>query len=82
MKNQGNMFNTLLRAIEKTGDTMLAYQFQKDMMYEEMRQRAEHEKLVEEIVQRVLSRIKLTVDTTEIFAAIDGLNEKINSLGK
>jgi hypothetical protein len=76
------MFNTLLRAIEKTGDTMLAYQFQKDMMYEEMRQRAEHEKLVEEIVQRVLSRIKLTVDTTEIFAAIDGLNEKINSLGK
>lgn len=34
------------------------------------------------IVQEVLSRISATVDVTEIFDAIDGLNEKIESLGK
>ena len=30
----------------------------------------------------VLSRLTLTVDAQEVFDAIDGLNEKIKSLGK
>ena len=76
------MFNTLLRAIEKTGDTMLAYQFQKDMMYDEIRQRAEREKMIDEIAQRVLSRISATVDVSEIIKSIDDLNDRINKLGK
>ena len=76
------MFNTLLRAIEKTGDTMLAYQFQKDMMYDEIRQRAEREKMIDEIAQRVLSRISATVDVSEIIKSIDELNDRINRLGK
>ena len=82
MVHQNNMFNTLLRAIEKTGDTMLAYQFQKDMMLDEIRQRAEREKMIDEIAQRVLSRISATVDVSEIFKSIDELNDKINRLGK
>ena len=36
----------------------------------------------EEIVQDVPSRISATVDVSEIFDAIDGLNEKIESLGR
>lgn len=82
MDRQNNMFNTLLRAIEKTGDTMLAYQFQKDMMYDEIRQRAEREKMIDEIAQRVLSRISATVDVSEIIKSIDDLNDRINRLGK
>ena len=82
MVSQNNIFNTLLRAIEKTGDTMLAYQFQKDMMYDEIRQRAEREKMIEEIAQRVLSRISATVDVSEIIKSIDDLNDRINRLGK
>ena len=76
------MFNTLLNAIEKTGDTMLAYQFQKGMMYDEIRQRAEREKMIDEIAQRVLSRISATVDVSEIIKSIDDLNDRINRLGK
>lgn len=82
MVSQNNMFNTLLNAIEKTGDTMLAYQFQKDMMYDEIRQRAEREKMIDEIAQRVLSRISATVDVSEIIKSIDDLNDRINRLGK
>ena len=82
MVSQNNMFNALLRAIEKTGDTMLAYQFQKDMMYDEIRQRAEREKMIDEIAQRVLSRISATVDVSEIIKSIDDLNDRINRLGK
>ena len=36
----------------------------------------------EEIIQEVLARISATVDVTEIFDAIDGLNDKIESLGR
>lgn len=35
-----------------------------------------------EIIEEVLSHITATVDVTEIFNAIDGLNEKIENLGK
>lgn len=61
---------------------MLAYQFQKDMMYDEIRQRAEREKMIDEITEKVLSRISATVDVSEIFKSIDELNDKINSLGR
>ena len=56
--------------------------FQKEMAKDNLINRLEREKLIEEITQRVLSRIKLTADTAEIFAAIDRLDEKINNLGR
>ncbi|MGM9548768.1 MAG: hypothetical protein ACI3V5_02860 [Faecousia sp.] len=51
-------------------------------MIDEENHGREMEQMKEEIVQEVLSRISATVDVTEIFDAIDGLNEKIESLGK
>lgn len=56
--------------------------YHNSMMIDEMNHRREMEQMKEEIVQEVLSRISATVDVTEIFDAIDGLNEKIESLGK
>jgi len=44
--------------------------------------RDEHERIVQETADLVLSRISLTVDASEVFDAIDSLNEKINKLGK
>ena len=49
---------------------------------DEANRRQEMEQMKEEIVQDVLSRISATVDVSEIFDAIDGLNEKIESLGR
>lgn len=42
----------------------------------------EREQLVNDTADLVLSRLTLTVDAQEVFDAIDGLNEKINSLGR
>ena len=42
----------------------------------------EHDRIVQEAADLALSRISLTVDAQEVFDAIDGLNEKIKSLGK
>ena len=61
---------------------MYKRQYHNSMMIDEMNHRREMEQMKEEIVQEVLSRISATVDVTEIFDAIDGLNEKIESLGK
>ena len=49
---------------------------------DEANRRREMEEMKEAIVQDVLSRISATVDVSEIFDAIDGLNEKIESLGR
>ena len=40
------------------------------------------EQMKKEIADDVISRISATVDVSEIFDAIDGLNDKINSLGR
>lgn len=82
MQKQHGVFDRFLAAAEKTGDITLRYMFQKEMAKDNLINRLEREKLIEEITQRVLSRIKLTADTAEIFAAIDRLDEKINNLGR
>ena len=62
--------------------TTLNMMYLNSCMIDEENHRREMEQMKEEITQEVLSRISATVDVTEIFDAIDGLNEKIESLGK
>ena len=76
------MFQSLISGMDKSMQTTLDMMYNNSMMIDEMNHRREMEQMKEEIVQEVLSRISATVDVTEIFDAIDGLNEKIESLGK
>lgn len=80
-RNYG-VFERFLQAAERTGDIMLRLQFQKDMIRQSLLDAQTKEALVSEITERVLQSLSLTVDAKEIFDAIDGLNEKIESLGK
>lgn len=76
------MFQSLISGMDKSMQTTLNMMDHNSMMIDEMNHRREMEQMKEEIVQEVLSRISATVDVTEIFDAIDGLNEKLESLGK
>lgn len=76
------MFQSLISGMDKSMQTTLNRMYHNSMMIDEMNHRREMEQMKEEIVQEVLSRISATADVTEIFDAIDGLNEKIESLGK
>ena len=76
------LFQSLISGMDKSMQTTLNMMYHNSMMIDEMNHRREMEQMKEEIVQEVLSRISATVDVTEIFDAIDGLNEKIESLGK
>ena len=76
------MFDYFIQGMDEKMQTTLNMMYHNSCMIDEVNHRREMEQMKEEIVQEVLSRISATVDVTEIFDAIDGLNEKIESLGK
>lgn len=72
------IFERWLEATTKTGDIMLQYQFQKDMMKNKLLS----DKEIDEIADRVIQRLNIKVDASEIIAAIDEINKRLNDLGK
>lgn len=73
-----SMFERWLEAAEKTGNIMLQYQYQKSMMKNELLT----DKEIDVIADRVIQRLNITADVSEIIAAIDDLNKRIENLGK
>ena len=76
------LFDHFIKGMEQEMQATLRMMYLNSCQIDEANHRREMEQMKEEIVQEVLSRISATVDVTEIFDAIDGLNEKIESLGK
>lgn len=73
-----SMFDRWIEATTKTGDIMLQYQYQKDMMKNKLLS----DKEIDEIADRVIQRLNIKVDASEIIAAIDEINKRLNDLGK
>ena len=76
------MFQSLISGLDKSMQATLNLMYHNSMMIDEENHRREMAEMKEEIIQEVLARISATVDVTEIFDAIDGLNDKIESLGR
>ena len=72
-----SMFERWLEATSKTADYMLRYQFQKDMMKQDLLSDRE----IDRIADRVIQRLHITADISEVIAAIDDLDDKIKNLG-
>ena len=68
--------------MENTGDIMLRYYFQKNMIKESLLERQEREQLINDVAYRVLSLVSATVDAEEVFKEIDELNKKIDTLNR
>ena len=64
-RNKGLFYN-ITNAIQKSGDIALAYAFQREEMRRNLLSREEREQLIEEITERVLSRIQITLDITSL----------------
>ena len=73
-----SMFERWIEATTKTGDIMLQYQYQKDMMKNKLLS----DKEIDEVADRVIQRLNIKVDASEIIAAIDEINKRLNDLGK
>ena len=74
MSNQKSMFERYIEAIQKTGDYMLAWQFQKEQMKARLLDDAE----IDRIAERVLQRISIRIEAE----AIEQLRDLLNSLGQ
>lgn len=74
MYNQKSMFERYIEAMQKTGDYMLAWQFQKDQMKARLLDDAE----IDRIAERVLQRISIRIEAE----AIAQLRDMLNSLGQ
>lgn len=74
MYNQKSMFERYIEAMQKTGDYMLAWQFQKDQMKARLLDDAE----IDRIAERVLQRISIRIEAE----AIAQLRDLLNSLGQ
>ena len=68
------MFERYIEAMQKTGDYMLAWQFQKEQMKARLLDDAE----IDHIAERVLQRISIRIETE----AIEQLRDLLNSLGQ
>lgn len=73
MQNK-SMFDRYLEAVEKTGDIMLQWYFQKQMIKDEMLSERE----IDRIAEKVLSRISIRLEAE----AISQLRDMLNDLGK
>lgn len=74
MSNQKSMFERYIEAMQKTGDYMLAWQFQKEQMKARLLDDAEIDRIAERVLQRVSIRIEAE--------AIEQLRDLLNSLGQ
>ena len=77
---QKTIFDRYLQAVENTMEITLRWWYQKNMMKSSIFESQEKEQLINEVAERVLSRISATVDAEEVFNKIDELQEKIDSL--
>ena len=76
------MFCYLISGFEKSMQATLNMMYARSNMIDEENHRREMEQMKKEIADDVISRISATVDVSEIFDAIDRLNDKINGLGR
>ena len=74
--NKG-MFERWLEAMTKSADIALQYQFQKDMI----KQNLLSDREIDVIADRVIQRLNISVDASDIINAIDDLNNRIKNLG-
>ena len=69
-----SMFERYIEAMQKTGDYLLAWQFQKEQMKARLLDNAE----IDRIAERVLKRISIRIEAE----AIEQLRNMLNSLGE
>lgn len=82
MNNSKGVFERYLEAMQKTGDAVLAWYYQKEMIKQSLLDKETRQGLVDEITANVISNIKVSVDLSEVLLEIEKLRKAIDGLGK
>ena len=82
MKKYNDPLEQLLMIAAKTTDKTVAWFIQKELMKKQIFDERKKEKEIEEITNRVLSRIYLTLDTSDAKQELKELKKEIENLIK
>ena len=82
MRKQKGVFELYLEAMAKTGDVMLAWQYQKDMFKQSLLDKEERQALIQDVAAEVVSHLSATVGISEALMEIDELRKAIDGLTK
>ena len=82
MRKQKGVFELYLEAMAKTGDVMLAWQYQKAMFKQSLLDKEERQALIQDVAAEVVSHLSATVDISEALMEIDELRKAIDGLTK
>ncbi len=77
MSRYKSAFERYTEAMQKTGDIVLAYWYQRRQFMDELLSDRE----LDRIADRVIERIHLTADASEIIEAIEEIQKKLKDLG-
>ena len=80
MKNNYDPLEQALMTLAKTGSETVLYTIQKELIKKQFFDEREKEKLIDEITNRVLSRIHLTLDTSDAKKELTELKKEIENL--
>ena len=73
-----SIFDRWFEAMSKTADCMLQFQFQKNMM----KQNLLNDREIDVIADRVIQRLHITADVSQVIMSIDEIKDRMNNLGK
>ena len=79
--NYNNPYKLFANFARSQGEFNIAHQFEMLAFTEQLSRKDEHDKLVKEITDEVLSRLSLTLDANTAIKQINALNNAINNLG-
>lgn len=82
MKNYKDPIEQALMTLAKTGSETVLYTIQKELIKKQFFDEREKEKMIEEITNRVLSRIYLKLDTSDAKKELAELKKEIENLIK
>lgn len=79
---QKSVLERALDALQNAGQATLRWQYQKDMMKMQFFSKEEYERIINDVADKVISRMRLTVDASEIIEAIEEIERRLKDLGK
>ena len=82
MKQYSDPLEQGLMALAKTADKTVSWFIQKELMKKEIFSKREKEQMIDEITNRVLSRIYLKLDTSDAKKELAELKKEIENLIK
>lgn len=79
---QKSVLERALDALQNAGQATLRWQYQKDMMKMQFFSKEEYDRIINDVADKVISRMRLTVDASEIIEAIEEIERRLKDLGK